>query len=99
MGTATMCSPQTGMRATLHETTSAEAAAAMEQGSLDLIFIDAAHDYEMVKHDLKAWWPKVASGGIMAGHDFSYGDGEVRQAVADFFDRDVFLDSDAVWWV
>lgn len=40
-------------------------------GSLDLCYIDADHTYEAVKCDLAAWWPKVKSGGIFAGHDYT----------------------------
>ena len=38
--------------------------------SLDFVFIDAAHDYENVKNDINAWYPKVKKGGTIAGHDY-----------------------------
>ncbi|KKR34358.1 MAG: Translation elongation factor P [Candidatus Gottesmanbacteria bacterium GW2011_GWC2_39_8] len=36
---------------------------------VELLFIDGAHEYEAVKSDLKAWFPKVIDGGIIAFHD------------------------------
>jgi len=42
-----------------------------QDGSLDFVYIDAAHDYQSVKQDIKAWYPKVKKGGIFAGHDYA----------------------------
>lgn len=52
--------------------------------SLDFVFIDAAHDYENVTKDIQAWFPKVKDGGIIAGHDYTWGP-EVKKAADDFF--------------
>jgi predicted O-methyltransferase YrrM len=41
---------------------------------VELIFIDGAHEYELVKLDFKLWFPKVIEGGIMAFHDSVWGD-------------------------
>ena len=38
--------------------------------SLDFVFIDASHEYEDVKNDINAWFPKVKVGGVLAGHDY-----------------------------
>ena len=68
--------------------TSLEAATKFEDASLDFVFIDAAHEYEHVKEDLNAWYPKIKKGGILAGHDF-YPDqptwGGVHKAVTEVF--------------
>jgi hypothetical protein len=64
---------------TLHVGDSAERAADFEDASLDFIFIDAAHDYESVRKDLAAWFPKLKRGGIFAGHDYPWH--EVERAV------------------
>lgn len=41
-----------------------------EDNSLDFVYIDAAHDYENVKADYNAWYPKLRVGGVMSGHDY-----------------------------
>lgn len=37
---------------------------------LDGAFIDAAHDYNSVVHDMNIVWPMINKGGFMAGHDY-----------------------------
>jgi hypothetical protein len=49
---------------------SVDAAKTFADESLDYIFIDANHSYEFVVEDLKAWEPKVKTGGIIMGHDY-----------------------------
>jgi hypothetical protein len=79
-----------GDRSSVWRTTSLEAADRIPDQCLDFVYLDARHDYESVKEDLEAWFPKVRPGGVMAGHD--YLDGErpqgvygVRSAVDEFF--------------
>jgi predicted O-methyltransferase YrrM len=81
-----------GARSEIWRTTSVDAAGRVEPGTLDLVYVDARHDYESVLEDLECWWPKLRPGAIMAGHD--YVDGElpngvfgVRSAVDTFFGR------------
>ena len=40
-------------------------------GQLDFVYIDGEHSYEAVSKDISDWWPKIASGGILAGHDYN----------------------------
>ena len=61
------------------ERPSLEAVNAFPDGSLDFVFIDAAHDYDNVKADIIAWKPKLRKGGILSGHDYNYPD--VQRAV------------------
>jgi len=47
-----------------------------------VLFIDANHNYQDVKRDMAAWWPKIQVGGTMAGHDWT--NGGVQRAVKHF---------------
>ncbi|KAI3438686.1 hypothetical protein D9Q98_001106 [Chlorella vulgaris] len=47
-----------------------EAAKQIPDNSLDYVYVDARHDYCGVMEDLQAYWPKLRSGGIFAGHDY-----------------------------
>jgi predicted O-methyltransferase YrrM len=56
--------------------------------NLDFVYIDGNHKYEYVKQDIENYYPKLKSGGILAGHDIENGeiaehDGIVK-AVLDF---------------
>jgi len=55
---------------TLISLPSVRASALFEDGSMDCVFIDAAHDEASVIEDIKAWRPKVKPGGILAGDDY-----------------------------
>lgn len=66
------------------------ASTSFKDGSLDCVYIDANHSYEAVMQDLRHWWPKVRSGGLVSGHDYynSIGAGhycEVEKACLEFF--------------
>src|SRR3990167_850063 len=49
---------------------SVEAAKDFTDGSLDAVYIDAAHDEDSVREDIKTWRPKIKPGGILSGHDY-----------------------------
>lgn len=37
---------------------------------LDFVYLDASHAYQDIAADIEAWWPRIRSGGILAGHDY-----------------------------
>lgn len=49
---------------------SVAAAATFADKSLAFVYLDGDHSFDGVRRDLTAWWPKVQSGGILAGHDY-----------------------------
>jgi predicted O-methyltransferase YrrM len=70
--------------------------------TLDMVFIDGDHNYESVRDDIAAWRPRVKTGGIISGHDYSgdmYGSFPgVDQAVHEAFGKDnVLKPSGSVW--
>jgi hypothetical protein len=60
---------------------SVEQADFVADGSLDFVFIDAAHVEDRVRADIAAWAPKVRVGGFITGHDHQWG--SVRRALDD----------------
>eukprot|EP00930_Biecheleria_cincta_P004820 TRINITY_DN105751_c0_g1_i1.p1 TRINITY_DN105751_c0_g1~~TRINITY_DN105751_c0_g1_i1.p1 ORF type:complete len:363 (+),score=62.05 TRINITY_DN105751_c0_g1_i1:55-1143(+) len=68
-------------RATVVNLDSQLAASQIEDGAIDFVYLDARHDFAGVIADIHAWWPKVRTGGVFAGHDFV--DGEFPEG--DFF--------------
>ena len=61
----------------------------------DFVYIDASHEYQYIKRDLREWYPKVKKGGVFAGHDYTNDDTTsigginfgVKQAVDEFVDE------------
>lgn len=54
-------------------------------GSIDFIYIDAAHSYSESLEDFKLFYPKVRKGGIFAGHDYINNEFcGVKTAILDF---------------
>lgn len=78
---------------------SLRAARVFDDRSLDFVYVDADHSYEAVAADIRAYWPKITAGGVLAGHDCQLAD--VGRAVEEFARRESLLvhltDCDQVW--
>lgn len=74
---------------------SMEALDLYENGSLDCVFIDAAHDYKNVCKDIQGWLPKIKPGGILSGHDWNCKD--VQRALADTLKNNYQSVGENVW--
>lgn len=91
-----------GSRMTVLRMTSLEAAPRIADASLDFVYIDGDHSYAAVRVDLEQWWPKLRTGGLLMGDDYTLeserricfdklqslcGDFGVTRAVAEFCAR------------
>lgn len=91
---------------------SKEASVCFRNKFADVVFIDASHDYNSVKEDIKLWKPKVRDGGIICGHDceskeyddkYIYKDvvdgkhhGVIKAVTESFKDFNI---DERIWWV
>jgi len=50
--------------------TSVEAAKDFKDRSLDIVYIDAEHDEDSIREDIRIWKKKIKFGGYLAGHDY-----------------------------
>lgn len=74
---------------------------------IDFVYVDGAHSYNAVTHDIKLWFSVLRQGGYLAGDDFGPGHPEVMQAVKDFAepfgDMTIYLttdyDRDPSWFI
>jgi hypothetical protein len=51
---------------------SVECASKFEDNTLDFVFLDSYLTPQDVNDDLRAWFPKIKSGGIFSGHDVDF---------------------------
>lgn len=69
-----------------------EAAAHVEDGWADFVFVDAAHSYGAVQGDIRDWERKVKPGGWFGGHDYHFSHPGVIRAVDEAFPNRRLLD-------
>ncbi|MFB2834726.1 class I SAM-dependent methyltransferase [Floridanema evergladense] len=61
--------------------TTSEAATKFDSESVDLVFLDASHDYDSVRADLLNWYPKIKPGGFLLCDDYEVGWSGVMRAI------------------
>lgn len=66
--------------------------------NIDLVFIDASHDYKSVKEDILTWKDKVRPGGLLSGHDYDPKFPGVIQAVDECLGSNFSMTADSVWY-
>lgn len=89
-----------GVKATAIKGKSEDMCNVFNPNTFQMIFIDAAHDYESVKADLNNFYPKLKSGGIFAGHDYGEKSCGVGQAVDEFVkENNLKLDVMIASWI
>jgi hypothetical protein len=92
-----------GPRSKILRLPSVEAAKLFNFEELDFVYIDAAHSYQSCMNDIVSWYPKVRTGGILAGHDYQNDNFGAKQAVDEFaaghsIDLNVIVDGSPSWW-
>ncbi len=96
-----------GERAQIRRTFSLDAADKFADGSLDYVYLDGNHRADVVAAELRAFWPKLRPGALLAGHDFynrhdDWHDCGVQQAVEEFCaERELgfYTTPCTSWWV
>lgn len=72
-----------------------DAHAYIDDASLDFVFIDGDHSFEQVYKDLKNYYPKIKTSGILSGHDYNFdyeNDKPVKRALKLFMKEFNILD-------
>lgn len=66
---------------------SVNASMQVEDGSVDLVFIDADHSYKGCKEDINSWKSKVKSNGWLSGHDYENNQADFKFGVTEAVDE------------
>lgn len=82
-----------------YKLSSVEASINIAPNCLDWIFIDANHEYEYIKENLRIWSKKVKPGGLISGHDYGGKWGGIKKAVDEFVPKNkLHIEKYTVWW-
>lgn len=93
-------------RCSIHHTPSHKFAEKISDNSIDVVYIDASHEYNDVKKDIEIYWNKIKSGGFLTGHDYHHSPDVwpgVKRAVDEFMEKsainDIILFPDTSWLI
>jgi Methyltransferase domain len=76
-----------------------EAVGLFADASLDMVYIDALHTYDVVRRSIDLWQPRLKADGVMAGHDYSVYWPGVMQAVNEAYGAPDRTFEDSSWAV
>lgn len=83
----------------IHPKDSVIAACTFADDSLDFVWLDGDHSFDGVTNDLFSFYPKMKSGGVIAGHDLNHSKYQVREAVESYFGKGKFEQfSKSIWF-
>ena len=71
----------------------------VEDGCLDLVYVDANHEEPYVEEDIRLWYPKLRAGGMLAGHDYDAPRGWGVKLAVDRMFGPLAHNRGVVWWV
>jgi predicted O-methyltransferase YrrM len=74
----------------------AEIVKRMVGSTLDMVFIDASHDYDNVMADIQTWRTLLRPEGLLSGHD--YGHPPIERAVEELFGRLPTVAGGSIWY-
>lgn len=77
--------------------TSADASDLFDFFSLDMVYIDAGHEYDDVMTDIIYWKSKVKTGGFLAGHDYHNKSSSVVDVLNDLHIKPDKIYEDSSW--
>lgn len=78
---------------------SGEGALQFKDRTLDLVYIDANHQYDHIHRDLELWEPKIKIPGWIGGHDYCWPYMGVVQAVCERYRMPRWVFCDSSWLV